>query len=78
MPRNPEKIFSGDIYDIATVQALLVLLKTKDIKPEIRKTTLMQLNVICQDSKLIDIISNENGWFCYTSFRKFIKKSIML
>ncbi|XP_055385782.1 protein rotatin homolog [Condylostylus longicornis] len=63
VPRDPEKIFYGGLYDFTTIPALLELLKSSDVEPNVRKTCLMQLNVLCQDIDMNKIIFKDNGWY---------------
>lgn len=44
------------------MRALLELLNSPDVEPSIRKTTLLQLNVMSQDPDLAEFIHNEYGW----------------
>lgn len=48
--------------DEATIVSLLELLRSPDIQPSIRKSTLLQLNMMASNPKLNQIIYNLNGW----------------
>lgn len=48
--------------DKSAVLPLLEILRSKDVEPSIRKTTLAQLNVMCDDRLVHPIIQKENGY----------------
>lgn len=48
--------------DEATIISLLELLRCPDIQPAIRKSTLLQLNVMASNPRLNQIIYNNDGW----------------
>lgn len=54
---------------------LIELLNNDNIEPSIRKTTLMQLNVMARDPKLNAIIHNSSGLLLMLTT---IKKSLMV
>lgn len=46
---------------MSTIFPLLELLKNEEIEPALRKTTLIQLNVMAQDRQLLNIIQSQHG-----------------
>lgn len=48
--------------DISAVEPLLEIMRSKDVEPSIRKTTLIQLNVMAEDRMIHPIIQRENGY----------------
>lgn len=48
--------------DISAVLPLLEIMRSKDVEPSIRKTTLLQLNVMAEDRMVHPIIQRENGY----------------
>lgn len=48
--------------DISAIVPLLEIMRSKDVEPSIRKTTLSQLNVMAEDRTIHPIIQRENGY----------------
>lgn len=48
--------------DASAVLPLLEIMRSKDVEPSIRKTTLTQLNVMAEDRMIHPIIQRENGY----------------
>lgn len=51
------------LYESSTVQPLLDVLRSSEHDPSIRKSALLQLNIICQDSNVCKLVCDENGWY---------------
>ncbi|XP_067621874.1 protein rotatin homolog isoform X2 [Eurosta solidaginis] len=64
-PREYKRIFADvdTFYESSTMQNLLNMLEMSDVEPIIRKTTLMQLNVMCQQWHTLAAFCEENALY---------------
>ncbi|XP_055849600.1 protein rotatin homolog [Episyrphus balteatus] len=75
VPREIERIFCGGFYETSIVANLMQLLMAPDVEPHIRKTVLMQLNVVGQEENLNRLIFEAGGWMaCLQSLQGALQK----
>ncbi|KAL9703786.1 hypothetical protein quinque_007304 [Culex quinquefasciatus] len=56
------KHLSSDVYEVSAVRPLLDALEQENCDPAIRRSALVQLNVMAEDPILCEIIHKANGW----------------
>ncbi|XP_055923386.1 protein rotatin homolog [Eupeodes corollae] len=75
VPRDIDRIFCGGFYEPSIVPNLMQLLMASDVEPQIRKTVLMQLNVVGQEVALNRLIFDAGGWMtCLQSLQGALYK----
>lgn len=50
------------VYNSQTLRDLLDLMKSKDVTPSVRHSTLLQINVMVEDPNLCDLVYYQNDW----------------
>ncbi|XP_050096814.1 protein rotatin homolog [Anopheles aquasalis] len=59
---DPAKHLSTDVYEVSAVRPLLDTLEQEDGDPGLRRSALVQLNVMAEDPLLCELIHNASGW----------------
>lgn len=64
-PRELHHIFgsTSSVVDLSSIYNLCNILETSDVEPIIRKTTLMQLNLMCESWKVAQTVCNEHAYY---------------
>ncbi|XP_035794602.1 rotatin-like [Anopheles albimanus] len=59
---DPAKHLSTDVHEVSAVRPLLDTLEQEDGDPGLRRSALVQLNVMAEDPLLCELIHNASGW----------------